>query len=164
MIFGLWKSVFVLHFGKNLLTILLYVSATSLACIDTTKFKGRWKESKWWVHHQARGSNHVLSSKPGKEERDPMNKINSNKRSRPNTTVGNRTIFVIKLDSPTHSYWAIEKAVCHLVNKAPNCTLFAPISVGNFSLGTTQELQLQLLLYVECWIPGEQNTQVFPCF
>ncbi len=46
MIFGLWKSVFVLHFGKNLLTILLYVSATSLACIDTTKFKGRWKESK----------------------------------------------------------------------------------------------------------------------
>ncbi len=71
-----------------------------------------------------------------------MNKINSNKRSRPNTTVGNRTIFVIKLDSLTHSHWAIEKAVCHLVTKAPNCTLFAPISVGNFSLKTTQELQL----------------------
>ncbi len=71
-----------------------------------------------------------------------MNEINSNKRSRPHTTLGNRTIFVIKLDSPTHSHWAIEKAVCHLVNKAPNCTLFAPISVGNFSLETTQELQL----------------------
>ncbi len=40
MIFGLWRSVFVLPSGKNLLTILLCVSATSLACIDTTKFKG----------------------------------------------------------------------------------------------------------------------------
>jgi hypothetical protein len=35
MIFGLWKSVFVLHSVKNLLTLLLCVSSISLACIDT---------------------------------------------------------------------------------------------------------------------------------
>jgi hypothetical protein len=71
--FGLWKSVFVLHSGKNLLTICTFVCECHfIGMYRYTKFKGWWKESSDGSTIKLEDQIMFLPSKPGKEERDPI--------------------------------------------------------------------------------------------